>query len=159
MYAIRRTLMPLAALLFVAVLSIPAMPQDDTGGCFDRVDRQDRVEILLLVNRERQKNGLPPLACDGELSAIAEGHAADMARRGYFSHTSPEGKDPFDRLREAGITYRLAGENISWNTEGTRSVVRLWMGSPRHKQNILGDFTKAGVGSYRGYYVLLLTGD
>lgn len=126
------------------------------GGYLYAADLSAADEVLALVNRERQKGGLPPLAGDPALSAIAQDHAEDMAGRHYFSHTSPEGQDPFDRLKAAGISYRRAGENIACNTEGARSVVRLWMGSPRHKQNILGDFTRAGVGSYRGYYVLLL---
>jgi uncharacterized protein YkwD len=152
----KRAISTLLAVILIGVLPRAAVFGKDTGGCFDGADRSSCEEILTQVNRERQKNSLSPLACDGALSAVAENHAEDMAGRHYFKHTSPEGKDAFDRLAEAGIHYRRAGENIAWDTEGARSVVKLWMGSPRHKQNILGDFTKVGIGSYRGYHVLLL---
>jgi uncharacterized protein YkwD len=143
------------AVFFAGASCIPIYSVNRSGYVFAS-EPSGADEVLALVNRERQKGGLPPLAGDPALSAIAQNHAEDMARRGYFEHESPEGMDPFDRLRAAGISYRRAGENIACRTEGARSVVRLWMGSPGHRKNILGDFTRAGIGAYRGYYVLLL---
>jgi uncharacterized protein YkwD len=128
----------------------------DTAGYFNTSDPSARDEILILVNRERQKNGLPPVAGDPVLSAIAQGHAEDMAVRGYFSHTSPEGEDLFERLTGARVTYRRAAENIAWGYRDATALVRGWMGSAGHRKNILGDFTKVGVGTYRGYSVLVL---
>ncbi len=126
------------------------------AGYFDTSDPSAADEILVLVNRERQKNGFPPVAGDPVLSAIAQGHAEDMARRGYFSHTNPEGKDLFERLAGAQVCYRRAAENIAWGYSSPTSLVRGWMNSSGHRKNILGDFTKVGIGTYRGYCVLVL---
>ncbi|MBN2223407.1 MAG: hypothetical protein JW765_01895 [Deltaproteobacteria bacterium] len=152
----KRVTCALLLVIMIGVLPRGAVFGIDTGGCFAGADRSTCEEILTLVNRERGKNNLPPLGCDGALSAIAQNHAEDMAGRRYFKHISPDGRSPFDRLAEAGIHYRRAGENIALNREGAHSVVKLWMRSSGHRKNILGDFTKAGVGSYRGYHVLLL---
>lgn len=99
--------------------------------------------------------GLAPVACDPVISAVAQGHAEDMERRDYFSHTSPEGIDVFGRLASAGVANPRASENIAYGCNSARSVVALWMGSPKHREHILGDFTKVGVGAYDLYYVLV----
>jgi len=128
----------------------------DTAAYYNASDPSAVGEILALVNRERQKNGLPPVADDPVLSTIAQNHAADMAGRRYFSHTNPDGKDLFERLGEAGVSYRRAAENIASGYRNPAALIRGWMGSPGHRKNILGDFTKVGVGLCRGYYVLIL---
>jgi uncharacterized protein YkwD len=149
-----------ALVYFVAVLigaaSCVPIYWGDAAGYFDTSDPSAADEILVLVNRERQKNGFPPVAGDPVLSAIAQNHAEDMGRRGYFNHTSPEGKDLFERLAGAQVCYRRAAENIAWGYSSPTSLVRGWMNSSGHRKNILGDFTKAGVGLYRGYCVLVL---
>jgi len=155
----KRTIIIWLVFITTAVFPAAASSEDWAYGCFTGGDVQTRNDIFFLVNRERLREELSPLACDFRLSEIAQAHAMDMARRGYFSHISPEGKSPFDRLRDAGVTYRLAAENIAWRYRDARSVVKGWMNSAGHRRNILGDFTKAGVGSYRGYSVLLLTRD
>ncbi len=142
--------------LVIGVLSGAAAPQDNTAGCFNGADLWMREDILVQVNRAREKNGLGPVTCDGALSDIAQGHAEDMGRRDYFNHTNPEGKSPFDRLRDAGVSYHCAAENIAWGDDDATTLVRRWMGSPGHRKNILGDFTKVGIGSYDRYYVLML---
>ncbi len=153
---IRRILILAAAALVIAVVPHAALFGSDTGGCFSGGEGSAREEIFAQVNRERAKNNLPPVVCDAALSAIAQNYAKDMVERGFFNHTSPEGKDAFDRLNEAGISYRRAAENIACREPDAGKVVKLWMGSPLHKKNILGDFTNVGVGAYRQYYVLML---
>jgi uncharacterized protein YkwD len=145
----------LAALSLGALSGLPSAGQD-TSGCFNGHERWMREAILDDVNGERAKNGLEPVACDSALSAVAEDHAVDMSRRNYFSHTTPEGKQPSDRVAAAGIAGRCVAENIAFGDDDPGTLVRRWMGSPGHRQNILGDYTKVGIGSYHRYYVLLL---
>jgi uncharacterized protein YkwD len=149
----RRAVRILFLLIMIAIASCVPAYWGDASGYADPVDPS---EIFTQVNRERQDNNLPPLAWDDGLSIIAQNHAEDMAGKNYFSHTGPDGRDAFDYLTEAGITYRCAAENIAWGDDNARTLVKRWMGSSGHRKNILGDFSKVGIGSYRRYYVLLL---
>lgn len=76
-----------------------------------RPDLEKRM--LDLVNEERQAHGLSPLMPDPELTEVARRHSADMFARGYFAHDTPEGVDPFDRMRAANIRFLTAGENLA----------------------------------------------
>ncbi|HEX8098085.1 MAG TPA: CvpA family protein [Pyrinomonadaceae bacterium] len=107
-------------------------------------------QMLDLVNGERVKAGLQPLAPDAELTEVARKHSADMFARGYFSHYSPEGRSPFDRMREARVTYLTAGENLALAPTLTIAHNGL-MNSPGHRANILrGQFGRVGIGVMDG---------
>ena len=71
------------------------------------------ARMLELVNKERVANGLPPLAADPELTVVARKHSGDMFSRGYFAHDTPEGRSPFDRMHEEGVSFLTAGENLA----------------------------------------------
>ena len=104
-------------------------------------------EVARLVNAERAKYGLPALTYSSALAAGAKEKSADMAKNGYFSHTSPTYGSPFDRMKSRGISYRAAGENIAMGYRTPEAVVQAWMDSPGHRANILsGKFTEIGVG-------------
>lgn len=129
------------------------------------------------VNDQRQANGLDPLAFDDELAAIARYHSKDMAERGYFAHTSPDGMDFGDRYSKFGYDCRVSissqryatgGENIAKTyaftrvqrddgpvvvyeneDELARGVVNQWMQSPGHRENLLGEYWEnEGIGVY-----------
>ena len=103
------------------------------------------AEVRRLANEARGSAG--PLACDPNLAAAARGHAQDMCDRGYFSHTSQDGRSFTDRLDEAGATYRTAGENIAWGQRGPSEVHTSWMNSAGHRRNIMNtSFGRIGVG-------------
>ncbi|KPI12414.1 SCP-like extracellular [Actinobacteria bacterium OK074] len=104
------------------------------------------AEVVRLVNVERAKVGCSPVAANSALTQLAENFSADMAQRGFFDHTDPDGKDPWDRAAVAGITD-LGGENIALGQADAAAVMDAWMDSPGHKANILNcDFTTLGVG-------------
>ncbi|WP_091108894.1 CAP domain-containing protein [Geodermatophilus dictyosporus] len=106
--------------------------------------------MLALVNQERAAAGCGPVAADAALAAVARAHSADMRDRGYFSHDTPEGLDPFDRARAAGVTYARA-ENIAAGQRDAAAVMASWMDSPGHRTNILNcSLTKLGVGVAEG---------
>ena len=104
-------------------------------------------EVVRLVNVERAKNGLSALTENWELSRVARYKSKDMHDRGYFSHTSPTYGSPFDMMKNFGISYRTAGENIAKGYRTPQEVVNGWMNSEGHRANILNaSFKQIGVG-------------
>jgi uncharacterized YkwD family protein len=104
-------------------------------------------KVVDLTNQERAKNGLAPLKVDANLSKMAREKSRDMSSNGYFSHTSPTYGSPFDMMKQYGITYRAAGENIAMGQRLPEDVVTAWMNSDGHRKNILSpNFTHIGVG-------------
>lgn len=114
------------------------------------VDEHAEQEMFRDVNTERSKQGLPPLAFDNKLGDVARAHSQDMLQRGYFSHYTPEGKSPFDRMEAAGIDYQYAGENLALAPTTTLAMQGL-MNSPGHRANILNpNFHAIGIGVIDG---------
>ncbi len=102
-------------------------------------------QMLNLVNTERSKYGLRFLQPDAALQVVAAAHAADMFSSGYFAHNSPDGTDPFMRMKKAGIKYHLAGENLAYAANLILAHEGL-MRSPGHRANILKPgFGRAGI--------------
>lgn len=112
-------------------------------------DRPGEQAMLALVNQERARQGLGQLRWNEELAKIARIHSRDMWRRQYFAHVNPDGADPFDRLRQAGIRYLVAGENLALAPNTTIAHNGL-MDSPEHRDNILSpDYGQIGIGIAR----------
>ncbi|WP_332310327.1 CAP domain-containing protein [Metabacillus litoralis] len=104
-------------------------------------------QVIELTNAERRKNGLSDLKGDTKLSGVAQKKSEDMRQNHYFSHTSPTYGSPFDMMRDFGVTYKTAGENIAQGQQTPEQVVQAWMNSEGHRKNILSkDFTHIGVG-------------
>jgi uncharacterized protein YkwD len=102
--------------------------------------------MLQLVNAERAKSGLKPLKADLEMTQLARKHSADMFTRGYFSHNTPEGLDPFDRMHQSKIKFITAAENLAFAQTLTTAHTGL-MKSPGHRANILnGVYGRLGIG-------------
>ncbi|RDU36803.1 hypothetical protein DRW41_12200 [Neobacillus piezotolerans] len=108
-------------------------------------------QVITLTNQERAKHGLKALAHDWELSRVARYKSVDMRDKGYFSHTSPTYGSPFTMMKNFGIAYRSAGENIAAGQTTAAEVVRAWMNSQGHRENILNrGYTHIGVGYAAG---------
>ncbi len=121
----------------------PAQAQAPATGAVSQFAQQ----VINLTNAQRSKNGLPALKADTQLSGVAQKKAVDMQQNNYFSHTSPTYGSPFDMMRDFGVTYRAAGENIAQGQRTPQEVVTAWMNSPGHRANILSSkFTHIGVG-------------
>lgn len=140
-----------------------------TPGSRERIELPFRVQdarvrpelesrMVALLNEERARQGLPPLRADPELAEVARRHSADMFARGYFSHVTPEGHDPSDRIREARVRYLVAGENIALARTLEMAHQGL-MDSPGHRANILrASFGRVGIGIQDGgRYGLMVT--
>lgn len=108
------------------------------------------AQVLSLVNEERAKVGCSPVAASSALRGLAQSYSEDMAARGFFDHTDPDGRTPWDRAEKAGIS-NLGGENIARGQADAAAVMDAWMNSPGHRANILNcDFKTLGVGVERG---------
>lgn len=106
----------------------------------------EKQQAFTLLNQDRAANGLPALTLNSKLTSLADAYAADMIKRGYFSHYNPEGQSPFDRMNNAGISYSTAGENLAINTS-VSAAETAFMKSSGHRANILNSsYTDVGIG-------------
>lgn len=120
---------------------------------------QFEQQVLELVNQERSKAGLGSLSMSSELSNMAMVKAQDMYNNHYFDHNSPTHGSPFDMMKEFGITYNSAGENIANGQTTPTQVMKDWMNSPGHKANILNkSYTQIGIAFYNNEWVQEFTG-
>ena len=143
-----------------------------------RLEVRDRVSDLELkvhagINTERARQGRSSLEWDAGLASVARAHSDDMTSRRYFSHDTPEGLDPTDRLHRAGLNCRKGyrygiAENIAIETtlgnldRTAEEAVRGWINSPGHRTNLLNsEYNRTGVGAsfgtWRGYKAVYLT--
>jgi len=104
-------------------------------------------QVVNLVNKERAAVGLPALKVNTKLAGVAEKKAEDLRDNNYFAHQSPTYGSPFDMMKQFGISYTSAGENIAKGQQTPEAVMNGWMNSQGHKDNILNSsFTEIGVG-------------
>ena len=93
-------------------------------------------DLVARINRHRRSIGCGELRWDDRLAAVALRHSQDMARRGFFGHTNPDGRDPFDRMRRAGIRFIAAGENLASGQRTGEETFEGWMESRGHRENL-----------------------
>ncbi|WP_308312765.1 CAP domain-containing protein [Streptomyces sp. ISL-11] len=131
--------------------SAPAAEPAPTGAAEADTLRATPVsQVLTLVNQERAKAGLRPLTASGRLTTLAQSFSDDMARRGFFAHTDPDGRTPWDRAAKRGIG-NLGGENIARGQVDARAVMDAWMRSSGHRANILNrEYRTLGIGVSSG---------
>lgn len=118
-------------------------------------------QVVDLVNTERAKEGLAPLTIDPSVEKAATVRANEIQSK--FDHTRPNGSSFSSALKEQGVNYRGAGENIAWGQRTPEEVVNAWMNSAGHRANIMNkNFTHIGVGNTQNgsgtqYWVQLFT--
>ncbi|MEI8103649.1 MAG: CAP domain-containing protein [Candidatus Moraniibacteriota bacterium] len=120
--------------IFLLVAVIVGVPM---GDCHASTITPDKV--LELVNADRVAIGLPALTLNNQLTQAAEAKAKNMAEAGYFAHTSPTGKTPWDFIDAAGYSYHYAGENLAIRFVSAEDEHAAWMASPTHRANILSN--------------------
>jgi hypothetical protein len=118
-------------------------------------------DVIAQTNDQRGKNGLSTLTRNGQLTRAAELKGQDMLAKGYWAHTSPDGKEPWYFILQAGYNYNRAGENLARDFRDTTSVVNAWMNSPGHRANILNShYQEIGVavvsGPFNGYDAVIV---
>lgn len=131
-------------------------------GTWDAQASQFEAEVLVRVNAARAKGGTcgntsfaatTPLAANATLDCVARAFAKAMSDGDFFDHESPDGTGPFERMENAGLSLRQAGENIAVGQEDPEAVMEAWLESPGHCTNIFGNFKEIGIGYYQGYWV------
>jgi len=114
-----------------------------------------REDLYLMINVIRMNNGVSKLKKDEKLELAAQKHAEDMIKRHYLSHYTPEGKSVFDRLKDVGYNYYVAGENIFEANRlqyldpmnMSKVVIDGWMNSKMHRENLLNPaYEEIGIG-------------
>jgi uncharacterized protein YkwD/uncharacterized membrane protein required for colicin V production len=114
------------------------------------VDKLAELQMFALVNTERTSRGFDALIFSEDLANVGRKHCKDMFNRGYFSHYTPEGLSPFDRMLGVSINFNYAGENLALAPNVNLAMTGL-MQSPGHKANILSvNFKKVGIGVIDG---------
>ncbi|MDE2311921.1 MAG: hypothetical protein KGJ93_02405 [Patescibacteria group bacterium] len=109
--------------------------------------------IIALTNESRSQYHLAALQENASLDKAAQAKADDMLAKGYFAHTTPDGKTPWDFIVATGYNYLMAGENLAVNFTEAENVETAWMNSPGHKANILNkNFEQIGIGISQGQY-------
>jgi uncharacterized protein YkwD len=104
-------------------------------------------QVVDLTNQNRQQHGCANLALNSQLTSAAQGHSDDMATNNYFEHDSPDGRDPGQRISDAGYDWSEWAENIAAGYDTPAKVVDTWMHSAGHRANILNcDLHDIGVG-------------
>ena len=143
-----------------------AAPRADTPSCPDAKTRpgklsrkQARTAIVCLINRTRERHGLPSVSRDARLRRAAQRHNRRMHGTGCWSHQCPGEASLEARLRDAGyltdgLTRWIGAENLAWGAyyRGTPArILDAWMHSPGHRHTILtGELRDIGVGFHRG---------
>lgn len=147
----RLTSLTIAAVLGLAILVPAAVTATTPAPVSAEAITVAEKAMVAALNADRTALGLVPVQADARLMAIARARSVDMATKGYFSHTQPDGRNVFNILTGQKITWYNAGEIIAWNNYPMDSTVsaanRQWMNSPGHKAIIISkDFNYVGVG-------------
>jgi uncharacterized protein YkwD len=152
-------------LAIVALLSFAAIAL--FTGC--TVEVQAELKTYQGINEIRAQHGLPPLRADAELVNIARIRSRDMASRGYFGHSPPDGCNYVCLMDTYRVGHAYAGENIAWNTwdwnQTADVAVKMWRESPPHLANILNcHYTRFGTGVAKApdgkvYYTMVFEGN
>ncbi len=127
----------------------PVMPETpskpDTETAPVQPESSFAAQVIDLVNIERAREGLKPLTYDAAIEDAALVRAKEIQTS--FSHTRPNGTSFATAMKEAGVNYRRAGENIAWGQKTPEEVVSAWMNSPSHRANIMNaNYGRIGVG-------------
>lgn len=129
----------------VVLAASAAYAGTDSGSCASAP--QIGAQMRDMVNAERKARGLPKLSADQRLDRAAQAHACDMARKGYFSHTEPNGSTATIRVKQAGYKSCVTAENISYGWRELPQAMTDLINSPGHRANILRANVRAiGVG-------------
>jgi hypothetical protein len=109
-------------------------------------------KVIELTNAERLNAGVSIVKVNAELNQAALAKATDMFEHNYWAHISPTGTEPWYFITQSGYKYQHAGENLARDFSNPTDVVKAWMASPTHRQNLLDDrYKDIGVAVLDGY--------
>ncbi len=153
--ALRRIGGMVALLFAISAVAGLAQPQPTLAWSTGSYSSASEKSLISLTNRSRAAAGLKALKTDSTLTSVARWRSKDMINRDYFSHDIPGYGSVFKKLDSKGYCYKVAGENIGWNTypddKATAAIHGMFMDSSGHRKNILGKaWDVIGIGAYQG---------
>ena len=108
------------------------------------------AELLQEVNTQRELNGKQPLRINSRLTAAAQKHAKNMSENDFFDHLSPDGRGVMERVTKEGYYWRAIAENIGAGLSSPKSMLKAWMSSRDHQNNLLSsEFDDIGIGYFQ----------
>lgn len=139
--------LPLVLVVGLALwLSYPAVTRSQRG-VLSYETHISSLELLEATNKQRVQSNDRPLALNDKLNAAAQAKANDMAARNYWSHVTPDGTSPWAFVDNAGYQYETVAENLAYGFDNSNEVLRGWLNSPEHRQNLLSNnFSDVGFG-------------
>lgn len=139
------------AILLPAILALaaPAAAQAPGG---------PEARLHDLINRHRESVGCLPLRWHAAAASVAEARSVDMIARRYFDHVTPEGRDVFEQLADAGVeAWGSTAENIALTQAGAPSALEMWRDSPSHRRSLDNcSHTHHGLGERGGVWTQIL---
>ena len=136
-----------AIVIVIVAAAVVAIASASGPGPDAQEEAKNLADVPALVeahNRERAAEKLGPLTANPKLEAAALAHARDMAIHDKITHEGSDGSTPKQRIDREGYHYLGLAENVAYGAKSVPEVMRIWMASPPHKKNILGDFTEVG---------------
>ena len=154
----------LTSLLLQLLLLLPSAGCSDSGPTSPEASAPSAISVegssYARINQSRRDDGKGELFLDPALSEIARAHSRRMRDEAFFGHDDPSGAGLVDRLRAAGVSFSLAGENLALVdgvSDPARSAHEMLMSNPAHRGNILdGRYTEVGIGVAQrgdGYWI------
>lgn len=132
-----------AVLVGTSAQAADTREEPDPAACLD----EQEAAFLELINDYRAENDAEPLTATKTLNVASYGHSKDMADNDYFDHESQDGRQPEDRMEEAGYDGSTTGENIAAGYPTAEEVFEVWRESEGHNENMLDeDFAAIGIG-------------
>lgn len=108
-------------------------------------------ELLLLTNQKRVDAGIAPLVLNDKLTKAAQAKAVYMFQKDFWAHNAPDGRTPWDFIKDTGYPYIYAGENLARGFTDSQDVVNAWLASPEHRENMLSsNYQEVGFAVQRG---------
>lgn len=140
------TYLSLIALVFFGLVNSSLIKLDRFGYVLGFASNITPHQVVEFTNTERARLGLLPLTFNPKLATAAMAKGQDMINDQYWAHIGPDGKEPWSFIREAGYTYKVAGENLARDFYSTSEMMAAWMNSPTHKANIInGNYKEIGI--------------
>ena len=138
--------------LFIMGRSIVDITVGLKPGILGYASQIDPDKVIELTNKERLNAGVTTLKLNSELNQAALAKATDMFEHNYWAHISPTGTEPWYFVTQSGYKYQHAGENLARDFSNPTDIVKAWMVSPTHRQNLLDDrYRDTGIAVMDGY--------
>ena len=133
---------PLLFLTFIAIgfyqlTALVATTHPVSGSILGYASNITVIQVIESTNGLRSGSGIGTLRYNEQLSRAAVAKAQNMFSEGYWAHTSPSGREPWDFIKSSGYRYRIAGENLARDFDSTSPMMDAWMNSPTHRANIM----------------------